>query len=60
MKAGQLISMMHTIDYKIQHFDLHTMIKKIENKEISQDQINKLKDDVYNLEEDLVIMDCES
>ena len=60
MKAAQLISMMNTIDYKIQHFDLHTMLNKIKNKELSQEQIDKFKEDIYNLEEDLIIIDCES
>ena len=59
MKAGALLSLLNGVDFKIQHFDLAALVAKVKNKEISKEQMTKLKDDVYNLSEDLLMIDCE-
>ena len=59
MKVRKLISMLTYIDYKIQRFNTNKLLNKIKNKELSKDQIDKLKTDVHNLEEDLMLIDCD-
>jgi len=58
MIAREFNSMLNGLDLKIQQFNILTLIRKIKNKELTPEQITKLKTDVYNLEEDLMIIDC--
>jgi len=59
MKASQLVSLLNGLDYKIKQFDITKMVDKVQNKELSKEQIEKLKQDVFDLEEDLIILDCD-
>ena len=59
MLAKEFNSMLLGLNHKIEKFNLSTMLTKIKNKELSKEQIQKLKDDVYNLEEYLIMIDCE-
>ena len=59
MKAKILNSLIRGLDHKLQHFSMSTMLIKMNNKDLTPEQIKKFKDDVFNLEEDLIMMDCQ-
>ena len=59
MNGKNLLQMVHGLEYKLHNFDIHALLKKCKNGEIDTTQTKKLIDDVYNLEEDLIILDIE-
>jgi hypothetical protein len=59
MKAREFISMLNGLDHHIRKFNIKKMLKKIKNKDLNDEQVQKLKQDVWNLEEDLIMIDCE-
>ena len=42
----------------LQNFDQSKLIEKQNRQDISDEQITKLLNDIYDLEEDLIILDC--
>ncbi len=59
MKATTVVGMMNDLQRKLNNFDMHALINKVQNHLIDNNQVVKLIDDIYNLEEDLIILDCE-
>ena len=59
MKATTVVGMMNDLQRKLNNFDMHALINKVQNHSIDNNQVVKLIDDIYNLEEDLIILDCE-
>ena len=58
MKAIDLVGMLNDIQRRINKFDIHKLVEGVKNGTIDHDRAKKFVDDVYNLDEDLVIMDC--
>jgi len=59
MKASNLIGMLNDIQRRINNFNIHELIEGVKNGTIEHDRAKKFVDDVYNLEEDLIIMNCD-
>lgn len=58
MKVGNLIGMLDDLDRKICLFDINKLIEGVKNGTVDKDRAKRFVDNVYNLEEDLIIMNC--
>jgi len=59
MKVKQFLAMSNDVATKLEHFDIQSLLKKRQTGEVDKERIDKLITDMYELEEDLVIIDCE-
>lgn len=59
MRVTDFVGMLNDLNSKLNSFDVDQFLNKVNNKHIDGEQIKKLVDDIYNLEEDLIMIDCE-
>lgn len=59
MKALTLVGMLNDLNRRISGFDVSKLVTAIKNGDVEKERVQKLIDDVYNLEEDLIMIDCE-
>jgi len=59
MKVKQFLAMSNDVAIKLKHFDIQILLKKRKTGEVDKKRIDKLINDMYELEEDLVIINCE-
>ena len=57
MKRSEFLGIIHGLQYKLGKFDLDKLVTKFKSKEVTEDQIKQLRDDIYRVEEDLIILD---
>jgi len=58
MKVKDLAGMLNDVQRRINGFDIKKLIDGVNDGTVDKDRAKKFVDDVYNLEEDLIIMDC--
>ena len=58
MKVKDLAGMLNDVQRRINGFDIKKLIDSVNDGTVDKDRAKKFVDDVYNLEEDLIIMDC--
>jgi len=58
MTAQQTQGMISRIIPQLQHFSQSELIDKVKHQDISEQQVTKLLNDIYDLEEDLIILNC--
>ena len=58
MKVKDLAGMLNDVQRRINGFDIKKLIDGVNDGTVDKDRAKKFVDDVYNLEEDLIIIDC--
>lgn len=58
MKARAFLGLVNGLRRHLDQFDICVLIEKRDKGEIDREQVNKLIDDVYKLEEDLILLQC--
>jgi len=58
METSTIVGMLNDIKRRLNNFDVNKLEDNIKNGIIDKKRMTNFADDVYNLEEDLIIMDC--
>jgi len=58
MDTLNLVGMLNDIKRRLNNFDIDKLEEGVKNGAIDKKRITSFADDIYNLEEDLIIMDC--
>lgn len=58
MKPSNLVGMLNDLNRRICTFDINKLINSVKDGTVDPERARRFVDNIYNLEEDLIIIDC--